>query len=154
MVYVAGPILYTTIICMYIHIHTYSIYILLSVLDSVVVRLPPFMWVTWVQILTPLKVLPPVGVLRQDPLTLPAYQCKSLWIKANRICIKINIQSMLWGEPKCRTKQAGGQQGSEGKAATAGNPRRNRAEVNNMSSWYTGPTQRIWQIKMKAKKYT
>ena len=33
-----------------------------------------------------LKVLPPVGVLRQDTLTLPAYlgyKCKSLWLKAS-----------------------------------------------------------------------
>ena len=33
------------------------------------------------------KVLPPVGVLRQDPLTLSAYQCKLLWIKASAKCI-------------------------------------------------------------------
>jgi len=41
------------------------------------------------------KVLPPVGVLRQDPLTQPAYLCKSLWIKASAKCINININILL-----------------------------------------------------------
>ena len=41
------------------------------------------------------KVLPPVGVLGRDPLTLPVYlgyDCKSLWIKLSAKCRNISIK--------------------------------------------------------------
>jgi len=58
-----------------------------------VVRLPPSMWVTWVQI--PCMKGSTSSRAPQARPPYPTHQCKSLWIKASAKCINIyiNIQS-------------------------------------------------------------
>jgi len=56
-----------------------------KVRDSVVVRLPPFMWVTWVQIPC-MK----TTTSSRGPQARPPYMLKLLWIKVSAKCTNIN----------------------------------------------------------------